>query len=498
MLWTRCILETYSLETKEKCGGANMQKKEKQFSIKFILWKILSDWKFLLIFAVIFTILFSGVNYIREWKNYNQKSKEQTLVSADKELTFSEEEKNQIQTAELLQKLIDERLEYTENSIKMNINASEENVLVMTWYIASGYQFNYTEDISPNYTDALVAAYEQYIQGGALVQKISQDMNLEYSSEYVNEMLQIQNPTNSTVITLEIAYPDTETLQKMATEIDNVMHEKSEEISEYIGNHTIQLISTDIVTKSNENLAEYQQSVCDELASYQEKLDAIEKQMSEEQLNTVNLDEKMQENQQSNISEGAGVKKPQIEKKKIVIGFLIGIFIGVVLIVCKVIFSSKLQSSDELEELYGVRELGVIQCPARAGIINKKLLDLKNHGKQQLPIEEGIRFILSSIVLECERKKCTTIYLTGSKIKKIEGDVVKYLIQGLETEGIKVVYGENIVSEPEDLRKMSETGNVVLVEQTSLSTYQEIEKELRTIEKQNVEIIGGVIVDTVF
>lgn len=477
-----------------------MQKEEKQFSVKFLSWKILFNWKLLVIFGVVFAILFLSVGYIRDWKSYNQRSKEQILSSADKELSFTEEEREQVQTAEMLQKRIRERLEYIEKSIKMNINANEENTLVMTWYIASDYQFNYAEDISLNYTDALVAAYEQYIQGGSMVQKISEDMDLEYNSEYINEMIQIYNSTNSTVITLEMGYPDVDVLQKMEAEIENIIIQKSGEISESIGNHTIQLLSTDIVTKSNAELAEYQQSVCDGLTSYQDKLDVMEKEMSAEQLDVLNSSEDIQENQKNNsdISEDASVKKPQIEAKKAIIGFLIGIFVGMILVICKVIFSTKLQSGEELEELYGVSELGVIELPEKTGAVNKKLLCLKNHGKQQLSMEEKIGFILSNIVLECERKKCTTVYITGSEIKKMESDIVKQIIKGLEREGMMVVYGESILSIPENLKKMSRVGSVVLIEQTALSTYQKIEKEVKAIEKQGAEIIGGIVVDTVF
>ena len=51
---------------------------------------------------------------------------------------------------------------------------------------------------------------------------------------------------------------------------------------------------------------------------------------------------------------------------------------------------------------------------------------------------------------------------------------------------------------PENLRKMSNVGNVVLVEQTALSTYQEVEKEIKIIAEQGAMLIGGVTVDTVF
>ena len=170
-----------------------MQKQEKEVSVKEIFWKILFGWKCLLISAIVVAVLFAGVFYLRDWKNYKQKSKEQTSDRTEPENMFTEAEEKQLQTAEMLQKLISERLAYVEDSVKMNINASEENALVMTWYISSDYQFNYSEDVSKDYTEALVAAYEQYVQGGTLAQKVSEDMELEYGDKYLDEMFQVKN-----------------------------------------------------------------------------------------------------------------------------------------------------------------------------------------------------------------------------------------------------------------------------------------------------------------
>ena len=475
-----------------------MQKQEKEVSVKEIFWKILFGWKCLLISAIVVAVLFAGVFYLRDWKNYKQKSKEQTSDRTETENMFTEAEEKQLQTAEMLQKLISERLAYVEDSVKMNINASEENALVMNWYIASDYQFNYTEDVKQDYTEALVAAYEQYVQGGTLAQKVSEDMELEYGDKYLDEMFQVKNPSDSAVFTLEVVYPDADVLQKMETEIENVMLQKAADISQSVGSHTLKLISKDIVVRVDAELAEYQQNVSNGLVSYQNWLNSIKGAMSTEQINALASNEKIQENGQSNINAKAELKKPELELKKVILGLLLGLFVGMGWITCKVIFSTKLQSSEELEELYGVRELGVIEKPAKTGAVNKMLLRLKNRGKKQLPMETVVNLILSNIVLECERKKCTTIYLTDSEIEKMDKEILKQLIHGLEAEGLKVVYGENILYVPENLRKMSNVGNVVLVEQTALSTYQEVEKEIKIIAEQGARLIGGVTVDTVF
>lgn len=477
-----------------------MQKQEKEVSVKEVFWKILFGWKCLLISAVVMAVLVAGFFYLRDWKTYNEKNKEQksnNIVTSIKN-TFSDEEEKQLQTAVLLQNLIDERLAYVDNSVKMNVNASEESVLVMTWYIASDYQFNYTEDVSLNYTDALIAAYEQYIQDGALAQKLSEAIKLKYDNKYLNEMLQVKNPSESTVFTLELIYPDAEVLQELEIEIEDAMFQKSVEISQNVGNHTLKLLSKNVTVRTDKELAEYQKNVSNEVVSYQQWLSDIKKEMSTEQLNILTSDEKGQKAEKENISQNSELVKPQIEVKRVIFGFLLGLFVGMAWIVCKVVFSVKLQTSEELEELYGIRVFGVIEKPAKTGMVDKLLLKLKNRGKKQLSNKMVVDLILSNIVLECERRKCTTIYLTGSEVEKMEKELLEQLIHGLESEGLNVVCGENILYVPENLKKMSSVGNVVLLEQTALSVYQEIEKEVKTITDQGAVLIGGVVVDTVF
>lgn len=500
MLWIRYIPEICFSEIKrgKGYGGEAMQKQEKEVSVKELFWKILFSWKCLLISAIVVAVLVVGVFYLRDWKTYNEKSKEQTSNKVETENTFSEAEEKQLQIAEMLKELISDRLTYIDNSVKMNINASEENVLVMTWYIESDYQFNYNEDVNPDYTEALISAYEQYVQGGALAQKMSEDMELEHDEKYLNEIFQVKNPSDSAVFTLEVIYPDADVLQELETKIENVMLQKSAEISQNVGSHTLKLLSEDIMVRADAELVEYQKNVSNEVVSYQNWLNNIKNSMSTEQINALASNEKVQENGQSNISPKIELKKPKVEGKKVILGLILGLFVGMAWITCKVIFSTKLQNSEDLEELYGIRVLGVIEKPAKTGAVNKMLLKLKNCGKKQLSMETVVDIILSNIILECERKKCATIYLTGSEVEKMDKEILEHIIHGLETEGLKVVYGENILYDPENLRKMSSIGNVVLLEQTALSTYQEVEKEIKTIAEQGAVLIGGVMVDTVF
>lgn len=497
MLWTRYIREIYSLEIKEeKYGGETMQKQEREISIKEILWKIAFGWRSLLVSTLVIAVLVMAFFYLKDMKYYNEKVKEQ---QSGAEITesgsdFTEEELEEIQSAELLQKLIDERLTYINNSIKMQVNAYEENVLVLTWYVKSDYQLNYAEDVSKDYTEAVVAAYKEYVQGGTLAQKLSEE--IEYDSKYVKEILEIKNISESTVFSIEVIYPNQEVLQEMAEIIKNEMAQKTIYISQDIGSHSLKFLSENVMVRTDAELAGYQQNVCNELVSYQSQLSELKDSMTSEQLELLESAKGAEESVENDTNQKSELKKPEIQAKNIVFGFVLGLFLGIVWIICKMLFSARLQNSGELEEIYNVRLLGVIQQPKRVTSVDKLLLKLKNRNTKQMSMETTLDMIVSNIALICQKEKNTRIYLTGSQIEKMDKEILEKIISRLKAFGIEVIYGESICYMAESLRKMVEVGMVVILEQTDLSIYQEIEKEIKVITEQRVKILGGIGINT--
>lgn len=124
---------------------------EREIALQDLYWKIILDWRQLLIFLVIFSILVPVSQYFMNQRTYNAayadyqkqmsaiQSGEQDSVN---EADFTTEELQQINDAKSLQNVLDRSRLYMQNSIYMNMNAYKENVLIMEYYVDSDYTFN--------------------------------------------------------------------------------------------------------------------------------------------------------------------------------------------------------------------------------------------------------------------------------------------------------------------------------------------------------------------
>ena len=72
--------------------------------------------------------------------------------------------------------------------------------------------------------------------------------------------------------------------------------------------------------------------------------------------------------------------RPSVSVKYMVLGVLAGIFLGVVWVVCKVLFTSRLQFADDLSNLYGLRSFGSYRTErrkVRGGCLSVEIKDQK-------------------------------------------------------------------------------------------------------------------------
>ena len=474
-----------------------MEKQEREISIKELFWRVIFGWRYLLIGVLGGTILITAFFYLKDMATYNQnKENQQVDTKIEKKAALTEEQKEQIQSAELLQKLVDDRIAYVNNSVKMNVNADEENVLVLTWYVDSEYQFNYAEDITKDYTGAVAAAYEEYVLNGELAQIISKKLELECVDKYLEELVSIQESSDNTIFSVEVIYPSQDVLYQMAEVIKQEIEQQTSGISQSIGKHSLQLLSENIITRTDAELADYQQDICNELIYYQSQLRSLKETMSSEQLEQFEFSIEG-ESVENNVVQNSKMEKPKLEIKHIVVGFIAGLFLSIVWVVCKMLFSAKLQGCEELEDIYNVRVLGVIQSPKRIASLDKLFLKLKNRNRKQMSMEATFDMIISNIEFICKKEESNAVYLTGTVIEKVAKEILEKMTSRLEEVGIEVVYGENICYEAESLRKMTDIGKVVIVEQTGISSYQEIEREIKLIVEQETKIIGGVVLNTI-
>lgn len=478
---------------------------EKEISLQDLFWKIMLSWRRILVFALIFAILMPAGYYFKALRSYNtaltEYQKQLTVAEAGEEDVVNEEdftaqELQQINDAKSLQSMIDRNRSYMQNSLLMNMNAYKENVLILEYYVDSDYKFNYTQDNSVNYTDAVVSAYSNYATNSKLAQQIVDGLSLDYETRYVEELISVVEDTSGSGFSLEIVYPDETALSDIATIAKEAMSSQTADFSENIGSHSLKLLSENITVRTDDELANYQQNYQNMINNYRNQLNTLKNNMTETQLEVLGVsvaDEDAEENEGSAASANlAEPVKPGFSIKYLILGFLVGAFLAVLWVCAKVIFSSTLQSSEELSDLYGVRLLGCIRKEEKVSKIDEFLLKLKNRKRKKLSKEAAENILISNLELACRAENIQKIFLTGTEIEHVEKAWITAFTEKMQNVGIEVVYGENVCYSAAALRDAVEIGTAVLLEQSNQSIYDEISKEMKMLKEQNVRILGGI------
>ncbi len=444
-----------------------MKEQNREIPVKDIFWRILFDWRRLMIAGILGAALMVTALYLKDKIEYNEGKESNSLEEINEE-----EESDSLEKIEaLLQKKVDEKQSYINNSLKMAINADEVNTLVLTWYVESSY------GSEEDYAASVIDLYKNFLQSENLLEELSEYMGCD--SRYVSELIEVILPVSdaSSVFSFRIIYADCEMLEQVAKVVQEMMLQIEPVFSEKIGDHSLMLLSESITVETDSELATYQFLVHMELREAQAALDDMKDQVEngdDEEIESVS----------------------QVGLSNAILGFVIGVFLRIVWIVCGVLFSPKLQRIEELEEMYGVRSLGVISDIKLHGFIDKWLFKFKN--RKEIQLSEGIvlQMIVSNIELACQRKKTTKIYLTSSDIEKMDQRFMSSIIDGLKEYGIEAIYGKNINYVAEAVRQMTKIGLVIVVEQTDVSLYTEIERTLKAIEQQEVDLVGGIGINT--
>ena len=173
-------------------------------------------------------------------------------------------------------------------------------------------------------------------------------------------------------------------------------------------------------------------------------------------------------------------------------GFLVCLWI-----VCKVIFTAKLQNPEEIRTLYGMRLFGEVTVSGRKkrflSAIDDKILALKNRKKKKVTADQQIKVLSANIALSCKQQDINCIYISGSEYEKVDKTVLDKLKKELSAQNIKVKEGGSISYDAASLQIGIEIGHILFIEQARQSIYDEIYNEINLVQEQHSDILGFVV-----
>lgn len=481
-----------------------MEAREREIDLLDLFWKCLFEWRKVIACAIIFAIIVPIGMYGKNMMSYKKAMDEFSIPKETEEdinlrmSVLSMKEQQDIQSALDLQNRINELETYIKKAPIMSIVPYEAYRLSVYCYVDSGYTYNYTKDNKNDYTEAVLNAYSDYISDYGFIDDIFKGTGAEFDMKYANELISIE--ASGPIIEINVVYNDENLLEKVIPNIETKLNAATPNIINSIGDHKLVFLDESISKEVDPRIVEIQERRRNTLYNYRNQYVGISAGFSQEQKDIIEsmlgivyvkedeTEEEPIEPTKPNISMGFIIKYA-------VVGGVLGIFLMAGFIVVISLLSGKLQNNQELESYYRLRMLGRIPGSNELKGIDRVIYNIKNKNRKQLDIDAAMDIICSNIEIECKSRGISEIYLTGSYIEKVDESIVKRIISELSKLRIDAIYGENICYGAVSLRKMVETGAVVLVEQAGLSVYEEIDRELVAIKEHGTNLIGCVAIE---
>ena len=175
--------------------------------LKELLWKLLEQWKAILVFSLIIMLLFSGYSYVKAGAG----TEESSVIQTPEEILagLSEEDRAQVLNVYLESEAKEKVREYIEDSALMKLDPYNVTTLAMSWTVLSDKEIN----------NQLVASYRNELDSNDVLGAVSDAWNGKYSIQQVEELTVIssdisedddENDQSGSVIELKLYIPEGE------------------------------------------------------------------------------------------------------------------------------------------------------------------------------------------------------------------------------------------------------------------------------------------------
>lgn len=375
-----------------------------QINLLDILWKLLIQWRAILIFSIIIGLVASAVRYKKDTANYqiaseadeNQDDSEKKL--SDSELdnlkkSLSATELNAVETSVFNQQKILTDQKYLDSSILMQVDSQNKHIVYLDYYISGA---------KPKYSELLCRAYSSRFYDEKVLKNISKVLNQNIVStdiqKVMGELIDVDysgtTQSESTVagtgyqlstevypvLTVSITLPADSDSEKVVDAVNSSMKTISKTLNKSIAKHQLNFLESYDKYMVDNDLKDKQNDVKNEILTSQSTNDTAIDSFSDDQkklydAEVLELKENMGiydsetdkssasgKNSVSNsgdadkLQDSETIAKPSFSKKYFAVGFVAGIFLYLICYVIIVTLKHKVLSGDDIADVTDLRK----------------------------------------------------------------------------------------------------------------------------------------------
>lgn len=483
---------------------------ERVISLVDLILDILSHWRGLLVCMLVGALLMGGFSYLRSRAQESSKVKVTTEEQIQTlEAILNDSEKIAVHTV-----LGDEQeyaiyQQYTENSILMQMNPQSIPRIDMLF----GIQAN---DNAQSY--ALKSIYEELVNSVGMFQWVEEQTGI--SSASVSELITTQDKpyvlslndkiydstraavADSNCLKVMVIHYDETECEKLAKSVKDYIERQCDLLASKFESHEIILLSESKGTMIDTWVRDIQLSCFNTeitlLTNCAKAKDAFtENQQIYYELLKNESDNSEEVGEFELSEESTAVTKFSINTKYVVLGMVLFALIYAGVFFMLYVFNQKLRVSDELQVIYNISQLGlIVKAEGKKKFFVDRWIDaMRNWNRRCFTRKQSLDLAAAAIKISAGKQKMDTVCLLGCDLKAGADVVCQELKERLEQEHITVKILDNVLYNAEAMEELESVKGIILVEKAMSTMYNEILREIELASRQNIDILGGIVVE---
>ncbi len=314
---------------------------------------------------------------------------------------------------------------------------------------------------------------------------ISARSNKDYLDEY-NKLI-----VGKDSMKIHVIHVDEETCKKLADAVKSYLDKIYEEMINYMGDHEIILISETIGHVMDMGILDKQVGYTDSLLGMESAIEKAKDAFTDDQMfyyNYLTGEEEVEVN-----------LEPDLSLKMMILGAIVFAFLYAAIWMVAYVMSGKVRACDSLQSMYQIASFGVVAAEAKKGkklnFIDATIEKIHNRGKKALSFEESLELASTNVKLAATKQELKEVCLLGCDLEAGADKVCGKIKDTLDKEQIKVSVMNNVLSDAEAMEQLQNVKAAVLVEKAGSSSYRDIEEEIKLLKRQDITILGGIIVE---
>lgn len=303
-------------------------------------------------------------------------------------------------------------------------------------------------------------------------------------------------------IYIEVMGKDTDASARMADLLLEYLNQAQSNVALNMGEHSLTVLSRNTTVGVDSAVLNKQNTNYSALSRLGDNVAAQKKALSADQLayykNTLS-DNDAYDAAEAGISSGLTGIRSFISLKMIAIGLFAGIFCMAGLWAVLYVFNNRIKSEDPIENLFKIAVIGMIPAEYEKkhlfGFVDRWIISIRDRNKRIFSVDEAVSLIVSRVKVQSSKDEVSKLVFIGCDLGKNVPDVPRAMADKLKSGDINASVLDNVLYDPENTERLAEMDGAVIIEKAGKTLYSELTEEIELLKRQQIKILGCVIVE---